>query len=313
MNNPYSPAGSDFVANNPFAPAQSRYPDISSQSPLPNPQYTQWMGSPSAQSPMGFQSQPQFQQQGQPFQQQHFGMMSPGVQPSTSGFQPTSAFGQQLAAGQMSGSSYGYLQGQTPQSVSPAYNPVQNQLNSPGYVAQFDPYGQLGQLDTYASAQPPPQLQPSNSSSLIATSPTATTSVSPTGQLHPREFIKVNKAGVEAWDAGTWKQLLVTFDGLKDAWEARRKDILGNVAQLRQQLAYATYYAPGQLQQEITRLQAMAKDAESNHDSVAASSFQMHEVFANYRQASDMASKSRVREASNAALTSLPDWPPVAY
>jgi hypothetical protein len=48
-------------------------------------------------------------------------------------------------------------------------------------------------------------------------------------------------------------------------------------------------------------------------DSVAASSFQMHEVFANYRQSADLASKQRVREASNAAITSLPDWPPLAY
>ena len=35
----------------------------------------------------------------------------------------------------------------------------------------------------------------------------------------------------------------------------------------------------------------------------------MQEVFAGYRQSSDVASKRRVREAINAALTSLPDWP----
>ncbi|KAJ7066943.1 hypothetical protein C8F01DRAFT_1119706 [Mycena amicta] len=303
MNNPYA-SGSEFVANNPFAPsAQSRYPDISSQSPVPNqPQFTQWTGA-MQQSPGGFQpqQQPQFQ-----LQQPQFGMMSPGVQ--TSGFQPASAFGQQLAAGQMTGSSYGYLHGQNPQAPSPAYNPVQQQLQSAGYAAQFDPYASIGQGWDGAGPQP----QPSNSNNLIPTSPT-TTSTSPAGHLHPREYIRVNKVGVESWDPVTWKQLLGTFDSLKDAWDSRKRDILGNVAQLQQQLPYAGYYAPGQLQQEIARLQAMAKDAESNHDSVAASSFQMHEVFTNYRTSSDVAHKSRVREASNAALTGLPDWPPLAY
>jgi len=105
---------------------------------------------------------------------------------------------------------------------------------------------------------------------------------------------------------------LNAFDALKDAWEARRKEIEGNIAQLQQQMQYGGYYA-GQIQQEIARLQTMVKDSDSNFDSVAASSFQMHEVFANYRQSADPASKRRVREASNAAITSLPDWPPLAY
>lgn len=44
-------------------------------------------------------------------------------------------------------------------------------------------------------------------------------------------------------------------------------------------------------------------------DSVAASTYQMQEVFQNYRQSGDLSSKRRVREATNAALQSLPDWP----
>ena len=44
-------------------------------------------------------------------------------------------------------------------------------------------------------------------------------------------------------------------------------------------------------------------------DTVAASSFQMQEAFSGYRQSNDVASKRRVREAINAALTSLPEWP----
>ena len=35
----------------------------------------------------------------------------------------------------------------------------------------------------------------------------------------------------------------------------------------------------------------------------------MQEVFQHYRQSGDLASKKRVREATNAALQSLPDWP----
>jgi hypothetical protein len=52
--------------------------------------------------------------------------------------------------------------------------------------------------------------------------------------------------------------------------------------------------------------------ADSGHrspDSVAASLFQMKEVHAGYRQSGDPASKRRVRESCNAALSSLPEWP----
>jgi hypothetical protein len=45
-------------------------------------------------------------------------------------------------------------------------------------------------------------------------------------------------------------------------------------------------------------------------DSVSASSFQIKEVWESYRQSGDQSSKRRVREASNAALQGLPDWPP---
>ena len=44
-------------------------------------------------------------------------------------------------------------------------------------------------------------------------------------------------------------------------------------------------------------------------DSVAASTFQINEVFTGYRQSADPASKQQVHEALNAALKSLPDWP----
>ena len=45
-------------------------------------------------------------------------------------------------------------------------------------------------------------------------------------------------------------------------------------------------------------------------DNITASSFQMKEVLEGYRVSSDLASRNRVREAMNAALQSLPEWPP---
>lgn len=44
-------------------------------------------------------------------------------------------------------------------------------------------------------------------------------------------------------------------------------------------------------------------------DTVAASTFQLHEVFNSYRHSGDAASKQRVRESCNAAVRGLPDWP----
>ncbi len=39
----------------------------------------------------------------------------------------------------------------------------------------------------------------------------------------------------------------------------------------------------------------------------------MQEVYTGYRQSGDLASKRRVRESINAALSSLPDWPSQTY
>ncbi|CAK5268534.1 unnamed protein product [Mycena citricolor] len=333
----------NYAANNPFQlDPQSRFPALEpSPGQDPTGQFTQWL-QPGMQSPggnMGPQysqqqftaqqpQQPQFHQQFQPQAQQ----FSPGYAPqqqwqgmqSPIPFQPTSSYGQQLP-GQphISGSSYGYLQQQNT-SAGTAYTPAQAQLQSPGYAAQFDPYSALGQgWDGVAgqSQQQPAQLQTQAGTpgSLMspggAQSPT-TTSTSPTGQLHPRDFVRVNKARIEIWDPAAWRDLFAVFDGLKDAWGERKTEILDHVGTLQGQAQAQMQWSPplaNQYQSEAVRLQAMAKEAESNADSISASSFQMHEVFANYRKSGDLSSKSRVREASNAALTSLPDWPPVAY
>ncbi|KAK0450175.1 hypothetical protein EV421DRAFT_1899691 [Armillaria borealis] len=287
MYNGYGASG-PAITNNPFVTdptnSESRFPDISGADHT-NGQYTSWLqpGASSSYQQTGFQQQlPQY----------NSGYGSPGGYLSPVSPQQTSGFGQpwmgQPVSSGPQGSSYGYLQGQTAQSQPQAYNPAQQQLqNNPGYIAQFDPYSSVG--------------QGWDGGSITNTNSTQTpisTSKSPAGFSHPREYLRTHKAELESWDAYAWKQLLGTFDAVKDAWEARKKELQDNI---------------GQLQQEIMRLQGLTKEADFNFDSVAASSFQMHEVFQNYRQSGDLASKRRVREACNAALTSLPDWPSQIY
>lgn len=45
-------------------------------------------------------------------------------------------------------------------------------------------------------------------------------------------------------------------------------------------------------------------------DTVAAAALQMSEVFSGYRHSGDLASKRRVRESCNAAVSGLPEFPP---
>ncbi|KDR76187.1 hypothetical protein GALMADRAFT_247416 [Galerina marginata CBS 339.88] len=358
---------------NPFIPATgsplgSRFPDISTPPMNPNQQqYSSWGdgstmnggggGYPQQQQGM-YQEQypPQQQQQqfqtnmgyGQP-QPQQMGMMggmgsgygSPPTQsyPSPTGqstsFQPSSAFGQQLAA-HLSGSSYGYLQGQQqPQSNPNAYNPAQQQLqNNPGYIAQFDPYSSLAQgWDGSASsnnnnntgggsvgtfglgmAQNQPTGSTTSSSSFSTAGSRLSTGgssygVSASGDPHPRDYIRTHKAAIESWDSYAWKQLISSFEALMRAWETRKSELTKRAEELTAQLAYGGGYYVAQIQQEGARLQGLHKEADSNFGSVAASTFQMKEVFAGYRQSGDQASKARVREAMNASLQGLPGWP----
>lgn len=257
---------------------------------------------------------------------QQLGYLNPGLshgiapQPTGAPFQPTSSFGQQLAAN-ISGTSYGYLQGPNgvQQQQQQAYRPAQQQLQSPTYIAQFDPYASIGQ--GWGETQPQYQYQNQNQGQMQiqnggspSVTSRSTTSMSASGNPHPREYLRTHKAEIEAWDTYAWKQLLNSFEALKVSWEARTKELGDKVGQLQVQLQYGGggYYA-GQIQQEGARLQGLQREAQSHSDSVAASSFQMHEVFQGYRQSSDQASKRRVREASNAALQGLPDWPPQVY
>jgi len=324
------------LSNNPFiehpANALSRFPDITGgDDPSGSSgQYTSWLqqptGSTLSSNPTGYpgqglptgyggayqQPQQQLQPQetawngnagyGQP--QQNYG--APPMSPQASGrpgFQPSSSFGQQLAA-QVNTAYTGMPQQQqqqqftgypapTPPQYGPGYQPgYPPQQQNSQYLSEFDPYAQPSQ-SSFGGASGPVGAQPR--------------------PPHPREYVQQHKAELEVWDSYSWKQIQNSFDALKESWGARKRDIEGRArslggAGLFGGGGYGGMY--GGQAQELARLENLAKEAESNFDSVAASAFQMHEVFTGYRQSGDIASKRRVREAINAALTSLPDWPP---
>jgi hypothetical protein len=260
-NNAYT---SPAFTNNPFindpTNAQSRFPDISSPSPSNSTQYTQWLQPAPNSNASAFLTQQQGLYQQQQQQPQQYGSFQPSgyaisgtpQQQTGAPFQPSSSFGQQLAAN-INGSSYGYLEGQ-PQSQQVVYNPVQQQLQSPTYLAQFDPYSSIGQG---WDGQSQPQSQGQNPTATGGYS-TPTSNTSPLGDPHPRDYIRNHKLELEAWDGYAWKQLLNAFDALKNSWDGRTKELGSQVAQLQQQLAYSGggYYA-AQIQQEGTRLQGV--------------------------------------------------------
>ncbi|KAI0833501.1 hypothetical protein BC628DRAFT_1344023 [Trametes gibbosa] len=325
------------LSNNPFidhsANALARFPDISAGSD--DTQYTSWLNRPQASAinttqtgyfpqgataPNGYgggyqtqQPQPTGWTQGgsgfvQPQQQQPYGqiMSPPPAQPQLSSgpFQPSSSFGQQLV-GQVSGA-YGALpqqqqQQQQPQyagyATSPQYGPgyqqsfpvQQPQQQAQQYLSEFDPYSQsqayVQQTSTPGSVQYGSQRQ------------------------HPREFVQSHKAELEAWDSYTWKQAQNSFEELKAAWEARKVEIEARLRAMGGAGLFGGGGMYGGPAQQYAQLESMAKEAGLHADTVAASAFQMQEVFSGYRQSGDIASKRRVREAINAALSSLPEWP----
>ncbi|KAG6879878.1 hypothetical protein C0992_010231 [Termitomyces sp. T32_za158] len=321
----YNNAFQSPITNNPFITdptnAQSRFPDLSSGS-SPGTQ-SSWPQAPTD-AGMGYQQyqgmfqQPSFQQQPQllPGYTHLPGYLSPNqeIVPQSTGlpFQPTSSFGKQLAAS-MSGTNYGYLQGQTAPPPQQSYQPVQQQLQSPSYHPQFDPYASIAQ-GWSGESQTQTLVQQNQSYTQPQGNSAVSSSSSPPGVSHPREYLRTHKVEIEAWDASAWKQLLSSFDSLKEAWEGRAKELEGRAAQISMQLQYGNIgYHPAQIQQEGARLQGLHKEAKLNADSVAASAFQMQEVFQGYRQSNDVTSKGRVRQASNAAFQALPDWPSPMY
>jgi hypothetical protein len=180
-------------------------------------------------------------------------------------------FGQQFTAPHVSGSSYSYLTGQQVQPNS-SYNPAQQQLqNNPDYIAQFDPYSAVSQgWDGVTSTNHTSNNLNSETGSLSTGSTLSTFSsttstfsgngfgVGPKGDSHPKDYIRAHKAEIEAWDNYAWKQLLNTFEAMKNAWGARKDELMARakevVAQGQARMAYGGYYAQ-QVQQEAARLQ----------------------------------------------------------
>ncbi|KIJ05910.1 hypothetical protein PAXINDRAFT_158904, partial [Paxillus involutus ATCC 200175] len=230
----------DF-SNNPFindpTSARARFPDISGSTlspaqfaPQPQPGYTDGYGNPAHyQSPQAqyqqYPSQPypnQYQVPPQMPDQNQFASTSyapqyPGTpqpvqmmpQPTGYGFQPASSFGQQL---QSQPQQYAFQSGYQNQQY-PGYQGHPQQTGGAGYLSEFDPYAQQ------------PQSQSSSQSSSQQT--TRAPSNGPGNETHPRDFIRMHKAGLEAWDSYSWKQLFLSCDALKDAWSARKQQAEG--------------------------------------------------------------------------------------
>jgi hypothetical protein len=241
-------------SNNPFIDdptnAHARFPDIST----------------SSLSPPGGQSwQPQFQQQ--------YGIQTPTspVYNSSQFFSSPYAQNQGYSGlpQQQSQAYTGYPQ-QYPNGSYQTY-PAQEQgpygynpqnTSGPSYsdVSQFDPYGssyqqnqsqsQLAPYQNNASRPSPypsqisqsysqflPQQQQQNQPYSQQGSGPGVTNVPP-GISHPRDYIRSHKSDLESWDSYTWKQLLNSFDALRDAWQSRQKELEsrmsgpGNVLQL---------------------------------------------------------------------------------
>lgn len=274
--------------------AEARYPDISDTTSR-----NQW--------PQGFSGlEYQAVSSQQPFtsldQSTAFNMGT--HQQSRAPFQPTSVYGQHLAAHNIQTSS-DYMTRHIP-NQNTCLLPQQQLQNSAGYLAQFDPYAHLGQ-GWDGTIKGYPQATSSNSTASGNISGKFLPSI---GNLHPRECLRKHKSGIESWDEFAWKQLLNSFDAFKDVWERHTKDIEGRINQLQMHVQLNGPGFPAQFIQEKARLQSLLKTAQCHFDSITASSFQIREVFEGYRQSGDSASKSRVREASNAAVAGLPDWPP---
>ncbi|KAG2146191.1 uncharacterized protein EDB93DRAFT_491322 [Suillus bovinus] len=320
--------GFQAESNNPFlsdaqtAPAHSRFPNISASTFQQSPPQ---MGYQSYDT--GYQQQPYFQQQQYPqfqgqtpynqpqqYQQNQYASSSyrsGQLAPQSTGmpFQPPSQFGQQLASQAdfqqpyqqyPNGYQNQYVQQQQQQQLQQQqqYGGYQPQQQLPSYLSEFDPYRDA------------PHPTPSRNRS--SSQPTSLASHNPGGAMHPRDYIRQHKSELEAWDPYTWKQMFNACDALSAAWLTRKQEAERAVQQLGGNSAPG-FFGPTPGYQaygnELQRWQELVKEANSYHDTVAASAFQLKEVHSSYRQSGDAVSKRRVRESCNAALSNLPDWP----
>ncbi|KAM0753223.1 hypothetical protein T439DRAFT_323859 [Meredithblackwellia eburnea MCA 4105] len=298
--------------NNPFATSSSqsqleatanRFPDVS-------------------QDPALYQNQQQFiqpqqqQQQFTTYQQPQYQQQQTG---SYSGFQPQSFSGQQISAQvtglQQAGQSFSannYAQQQ--QNPQFGYNQQQQHQQSPAgygqyngastgygggafgqaptpqpqsFVSDLDPYANLGSLQNVGPQQQQQRQQQQSTFSQQNQSQTQQP------ENHPKVYVQRNKDALMQWDEYTWKQLLNRVDGLREAWEARKMAVLDVTGKGG----------------DTSTIENLRKQAENNIDSIHASKLQISEVKQGWRHSTDPASKARVREALNAGLNSLPEFP----
>ncbi|KAF9645973.1 hypothetical protein BDM02DRAFT_3156722 [Thelephora ganbajun] len=321
----YNPPPAE-LSNNPFLEHSSnpltRYPDVGSFTSSTNPQFTPWIGQsngiPQQQGYNTYGPQPTQQQYtggwgGSPtYQTQGLGYPYPQQTGSGIRFQPSSSFGQQLSSAVESGGlvqgGLGYQQqpqqqfGGMPGQIQIPPTPYQQTgITGPGYLSEFDPYAATGQGSWDGQQQPQQQSYGTQNGGL-----TNGGALNSQPDLHPREVIRKYKTELEAWDTYAWKQLMNSLESLKKAWEKRMYEL-----DVRMKQVSTGWSAVAQ--HELAQYKNVLKDAELSFSSVAASSYQLEEVLDGYRQSADMASKRRVREAMNAALRSLPEYPPSNY
>ena len=164
--------------------------------------------------------------------------------------------------------------------------------------------------------------------------------------LHPREVIRKYKAELEVWDTYSWKQVMNSLESLRKAWERRMHELDMRTKQLSTNWGVAAQHELAQYKNvglliyvtwdvvltpspyvigverrgnkflwvdPIILCFYLSRFLISLLASVAASSYQLKEVLDGYRQSTDTASKRRVREAMNAAVRGLPEYPPPNY
>ncbi|GAA5837059.1 hypothetical protein JCM3766R1_006519 [Sporobolomyces carnicolor] len=263
--------------NNPFAKqpqsivdqTAERFPPAEIPSPPPQSQFGY-----NPQFSGGYQQQggfaPQYAQQQQQQPQQYYQQPQNQQQQYQQALYPQSTgFANQAQYGQYSG---GY----------PSQGQSQGSYGNTSFAntSDLDPYASLGNMNA-----PPSSSNPSSSSQAILHVQQS--------QSHPRQFVQENKQGLMGWDEYCWKQLFGRVDALREAWEQR-------VAGIK---AAANQGA------DPTSVDQLRREAESNVDSIHAAKMQMNEVKSGWKHSTDPASKSRVREALNAGLSAMPEYP----
>ncbi|KAJ8292915.1 hypothetical protein OF846_003639 [Rhodotorula toruloides] len=222
-----------------------------------------------AQGGMGYGVQQQQQQQQGYLQPQQTGYGGGGYASQS----PMGAGGM-YSQGQQQQQQYGYQQPQYTgmQSYQPSYSPA-----PPPPVQDLDPYSSLSS-SSFASSSPAPSSN-QQAGSLLAV---------PQTQSHPRDYVQENRAQLMSWDEYAWRQL----DNRPSAKPGKPASPSSAPPQIK---------APTQ--------SARNSCAKKARDSIHAAKMQLGEVKAGWRHSTDAASKSRVREALNAGLSSLPPYP----